>query len=235
MRPSRQPCGRGSRPSRPPGSGAIHRPPRHCPARPPPACRSAAHCRRSSPGGSRRGRGRCRRCQPVAGAVSANSANTVRTRQIAAVPKNATRNHGLSTTMSIDCIAAIPCSGRNRPSAAITKAENAKKTPPISPHSSAAHRVGVAITGSVTASSPGFRRRMYHAGRGTMHAAGADGRDGSAGGISGRFPESVSMQTMQTCLRGRRTGVDWIRRAAIIEEPGIFAPVDVGYGLRSGG
>ena len=41
---------------------------------------------------------------------------------------------GVTTTMLIDCIAAIPSSGLSRLSAAITNVEKAKKTPATSPH-----------------------------------------------------------------------------------------------------
>ena len=46
-------------------------------------------------------------------------------------------NSGVTATLLIDRIAAIPSAAGNRLSAVITKEENAKNTPPTIPHPSA--------------------------------------------------------------------------------------------------
>lgn len=56
----------------------------------------------------------------------------------AAVPNSGTMNHGVGAVRLISCIAAIPCAGGSRPSAAITNVENAKNTPPIAAADTAA-------------------------------------------------------------------------------------------------
>ncbi len=53
--------------------------------------------------------------------------------QSAAVPKNAVKNTGFNTATLMDCMAAMPSAGASRPSAAMTKAEKAKNSPPMSP------------------------------------------------------------------------------------------------------
>src|SRR5688572_3762422 len=54
-----------------------------------------------------------------------------------AVPANTLKKTRLSTTTLMDCIAATPRAGGKRSSAFITKFENAKKTPALSPEPSA--------------------------------------------------------------------------------------------------
>ncbi len=61
---------------------------------------------------------------------------------------NASMNSGLITVMLMEFIAAMPCSGGSRPSAAITKVENAKKMPATRPLLTAATKVKMNIARS---------------------------------------------------------------------------------------
>ncbi len=63
-------------------------------------------------------------------------------------------NTGLITTTLMDCMAAIPALGGKRARAFITKAENAKKTPAISPQPSAATSVTAKSKASIVAIKP---------------------------------------------------------------------------------
>ena len=79
-----------------------------------------------------------------------SNADTVKTTQPAAGPKNAVMNNGLITATLMDCMAAIPCAGGSRPSAFIMKAEKAKKIPPTNPQPSAEMRVRTESSPSLT-------------------------------------------------------------------------------------
>jgi hypothetical protein len=58
-------------------------------------------------------------------------------------------NGGVTATLLIDRIAAIPSTAGNCPSAVITKEENAKNTPPTIPHPSAVMPINPARTPSL--------------------------------------------------------------------------------------
>src|SRR5215510_14865507 len=86
-----------------------------------------------------------------------------------AVPKKAKKNTGFSTVTLIDCMAEMPPSGGRRFSAAMMKAEKAKKIPATSPAPSAAASVKPDIRSPIAsqvlpARSGGFRA-IDHPGR----------------------------------------------------------------------
>ena len=56
---------------------------------------------------------------------------------------NTDRKTGLITTTLIDCIAEMPAACGRRPSAPMTKVENAKKIPATSPEPSAAAKMAM--------------------------------------------------------------------------------------------
>src|SRR5262245_43129439 len=84
-----------------------------------------------------------------------------------AVPKKAKKNTGFSTVMLIDCMAEMPPSGGRRFSAAMMKAEKAKKIPATSPAPSAAASVRPDIRSSIASQSfrSGGFRAIDHPGR----------------------------------------------------------------------
>jgi hypothetical protein len=88
---------------------------------------------------------------PAPRVFHSSTARTVSSRQLAAVPKKTAKNNRLSTTTLIDCMAAIPCGVGRRANAFITKAENAKNTPPIKPEPSAETNVKTKMARSIIA------------------------------------------------------------------------------------
>jgi hypothetical protein len=58
--------------------------------------------------------------------------------QTNAIPKSAIINGGVTATILIDCMAAMPCGGAKRASALMMNPEKAKKAPPTTPQPRAA-------------------------------------------------------------------------------------------------
>ncbi len=70
-------------------------------------------------------------------------AAAISTRQSRPVPNSAVMKVGVITVMLIEFIAAMPCGTGSRASAAMTKLEKAKNTPPTTPEPIAAMKVRV--------------------------------------------------------------------------------------------